>query len=171
MCLQFLWLLTSYSSLLACPLGSAINVLFSDSVMSDSLQPHELHIRLPCPSPLFKLMSIELMRPYNHLILCRPLLLLPSISASISRPFPMSWLFTDIRRPNYWTSASASVLPMNIQDWFPLGLTGLISLLFKGFSSVFSSTTVQKHQFFCIQLSSQSNSHIHTWPWKKHSLD
>ena len=124
-------------------------MLFSHQVMSDSLRHHELqHIRLPCPSPLFKLMSIELMRPYNHLILCWPLLLLPSISASISRPFPMSRLFTDIRWPNYWTSASASVPPMNIQDWFPLGLTGLIPLLFKGFSRVFSSTTVWKHLFF-----------------------
>ena len=57
---------------------------------------------------------------------------------------------------------SASVLPVNIQDWFPWGLTGLISLLSKGLSRVFSNTTVQKHQFFCAQLSSQSNSHIHT---------
>ena len=68
-------------------------------------------------------------------------------------------------------SASAPVLPMNIQDWFPLGWTGWISLQSKGLSRVFSNTTVQKHQFFSAQLSSQSNSHIHTWPWKIHSLD
>ena len=66
-----------------------------------------------------------------------------------------------------WVSASASVLPMNIQGWFPLGRTGWISLQFKGLSRVFSKTTVQKHQFFGTQLSSQSNSHIHTWPLEK----
>ena len=70
-----------------------------------------------------------------------------------------------------WVSASASVLPMNIQDWSPLGLTSWISLQSKGLSRVFSSTTVQKHQFFGAQLSSQSNSHIHTWLLEKHSLD
>ena len=64
-------------------------------------------------------------------------------------------------------SASASVLPMNFQGWFPVGLTGWISLLSKGLSRVFSSTTIQKHQFFSTQLSSQSNSHIHTWPLEK----
>ena len=64
-------------------------------------------------------------------------------------------------------SASASVLPMNIQDWFPLGWISLISLQSKGFSRVFSDTTVQKHQFFSAQLSSQSNSHIETWPLEK----
>ena len=64
-------------------------------------------------------------------------------------------------------SASASVIPVNIQDWFPLGLTDLISLLSKGLSRVFSSSTVQKHQFFGAQPSSQSNSHIHTWPLEK----
>ena len=64
-------------------------------------------------------------------------------------------------------SASASVLPMNTQDWSPLGWTDWISLQFKGLSRVFSNTTVQKHQFFCTQLSSRSNSHIHTWPMEK----
>ena len=64
-------------------------------------------------------------------------------------------------------SASAWVLPMNIQDWFPWGLTGMISLQSKGLSRVFSNTTVQKHQFFSAQFSSQSNSHIHTWPLEK----
>ena len=84
-----------------------------------------------------------------HLILCRPLLLLPSVFASI-RVFSNESVL-HFRWPNYWTLASASVLPMNIQDWFPLGLTGLISLLFKGLSRVFSSTIVQKHQFFATQ--------------------
>ena len=64
-------------------------------------------------------------------------------------------------------SASTSVLPMNTQDWSPLGWTGWISLQSRGFSRVFSNTTVQKHQFFGAQLSSQSNSHIHTWPLEK----
>ena len=86
---------------------------------------------------LLKLMSIESLIPSNHLILCCPLLLLPS------------------------------VFPMNILDWFPLELTGLISLHSKGLSRVFSNTTVQKYQFFRPQLSSQSNSHIHTRPLEK----
>ena len=79
-----------------------------------------------------------------------------------SASFPMSWLFPP---GSQYTAASdsASVLPMNIQDWFPLGLTGLISLLSKGLSRVFSSTTIQKHQFFSTQSSLWSNSHIHTW--------
>ena len=72
-----------------------------------------------------------------------------------------------IRWPKYWVLASASVLPMNIQDWFPLGLTDWISLLSKGLSKVFSNTTLQKHQFFGTQLSLWSNSHIHTWLLEK----
>ena len=106
----------------------------------------------------------DAIRP-SHLIICHPLLLLPSIPPSI-RAFPMSQLFA-------WggqiigVSASASVLPMNTQAWSPLGWTGWISLQPKGLSRVFSSTTVQKHQFFSAQPSSQSNSHIHTWPLEK----
>ena len=72
-----------------------------------------------------------------------------------------------ILRQSIGVSASASVLPMNTQDWSPLGWTGWISLQSKGLSRVFSNTTVQKHQFFSAQLSSQSNSHIHTWPLEK----
>ena len=98
---------------------------------------------------LLKLMSIELVIPSNHLILCQPLLLLPSIFPSI-RVFPMSQFF---KSGSQSIGVSASVLPMNIQDWFPLGLTGLISLQSKGLSRVFSKTTVQKHQFFGVQLS------------------
>ena len=97
---------------------------------------------------LLKLMSIESMISSNYLILCHPLLLLPSIFPSI-RVFPNSWLFTSSgQSTGTSTSASASVLLMNIQDWFPLGLTGLISLQSKGLSRVFSNTTVQKQPFF-----------------------
>ena len=101
---------------------------------------------------LLKLMSTESMIPSNHLILCRPLLLLPSVFSSI-RPFPMSQLFTSVGQ-SIGTSASVLVLPMNIHSWLPLGLTDLISLESKGLSRVFSSTTIQKHhQFFSSQSS------------------
>ena len=102
----------------------------------------------------------------------------PTISSSIApfssclqsfpalRYFPVSQFFASDGQ-SIKVSALASVLPMNIQDWYPLGLTGFISLQSKGLSRVFSNTTVQKHQFFCTQLSSQSNSHIHTWPLEK----
>ena len=80
-----------------------------------------------------------------------------------SRSFPIRQLFS-WGSQNIGVSASASVIPMNTQDWFPLGWTGWTSLQSKGLSRVFSNTTVQKHQFFRTQLSSQSNSHIHTWP-------
>ena len=105
---------------------------------------------------LLKLMSIESVMLSNHLILCCPLLLLPSIFPSI-RVFSNE-LVLHITWPNIGASTSVSVFPMNIQDWFPLGLIGLISLLSEGLSRVFSNTTVQKHQFwhspfFMIQLS------------------
>ena len=99
--------------------------------------------------------------PSNHLIFCRPLLLQPSIFPSI-RVFSNESVLC-IKWPSIGISASASVLPMNIQDWSPLGLTGLISLQSKGLSRVFSNTTVQTHQFFGAQPSLWSNSHIHTW--------
>ena len=86
-----------------------------------------------------------------------------------SGSFPISQLFA-LGGQSIGTSASASVLPMNIQDWFPLGWTGLISSQFKGLSGVFSNTTVQKHQFFGTQLSLWSNSHIPTWLLKKPQL-
>ena len=113
---------------------------------------------------LLKLMSIELVMLSNHLILCRPLLL-PSIFPK-SRSFQMSQLFT-LGGQSTGFSASTSVLPVNTQDWFPLGWTGWISLQSKGLSRVFSNTTVQNHQFFGAQLSLWSNSHIHTWPLEK----
>ena len=112
-----------------------------------------------------KLMSVELVIPSNHLILYRCLLLLPSIFPSI-RVFPMSQLLASGGQ-SIGASASVSVLPGNIQDWFPLELTSLISLQSKGLSRVFSNTTVQKHQFFSAQPSLWSNSHIHTWLQKK----
>ena len=104
---------------------------------------------------LLRFTSLESMIPSNHFLLCRPLLLLPSI-------FPSIRVFSDesvlcIRWSKYW-SFSFSMSPSNTQDWFPLGLTDLISS-FKGLSTVFSNITVQKHQFFSAQISSQSNSH------------
>ena len=98
-----------------------------------------------------KSMSIESVMPSNHLILCRPLLLLPSIFPA-SGSFPMSQLFTSGGQ-SIGVSASTSVLPMNTQYRSPLGLTGWISLQSKGLSRVFSNTTVQKHQFLCAQIS------------------
>ena len=114
---------------------------------------------------LLKLMPIESVMPSSHLILCHPLLLLPSIFPSI-RVFSNEFTL-HITWPEIGVSASSSVLPMNIQNWFPLGLIGLISLQSKGLSRVFSITTVQKHQFFGAQLSLQSKSHIHTWLLEK----
>ena len=113
-----------------------------------------------------KFMSIESVMPSNQLILCCSLLFLPSIFPSI-RVFSNESVLC-ISWPKYWNfSFSVSVLPMNIQEWFPLGLTIWISFQSKGISRVFSNTTVQKHHFFGAQLSSQYNSHIQTWPLEK----
>ena len=101
------------------------------------------------PQSLLKLVSIETVMPSNHLILCCPLLLLSSIFPA-SGSFPMSQFFAKGGQ-SIWASASATVHPMNIQDWFPLVWTSLISLQFKRLSRVFSSTTVQNHQFFGAQ--------------------
>ena len=135
----------------------------------DYLQHHELqHARPPIITnsrSLPKLMSIELVMPTSHLIFCHPLLLLPPIPPSI-RVFSNESTLR-MRWQSIGVSASASVLPMNTQDWSPLGWTGWISLQSKGLPRVFSNTTVQKHQFFGAQLSLQSNSHIHTWPLEK----
>ena len=148
------------------------SVQFSCSVMSDVLWPHGLqHIRLYCPSPTPRVCSNSCPSSWW----CHPTIsstvipfsscLLQSFPASGS--FPVSQLFASGDQ-SIGISASASVLPMNIQHWFPLGLTGLISFQSKGLSRIFSSTTVQKHQFFSAQPSSQPNFHIH---WKNHSLD
>ena len=117
---------------------------------------------------LLKLMSIELMMLPNHLILYILLLLLPLMFLSI-RVFPNKSALR-IEWPKYWSSASASVLPMNIQHWFPWGLTGWISLQSKGLSRVFSSTEVQKHQLFGAQLSLWFNFHIVYDYWKTIAL-
>ena len=114
---------------------------------------------------LLRLMPIKSVMPSSHLILCGPLLLLPPIPPSIRLFSNESTLH--MRWPNIGVSASASVLLMNTQDWFPLGWTGWISLQSKGLSRVFSNSTVQNYQFLFSQLSSQSNSHIHTWPLEK----
>ena len=113
---------------------------------------------------LLKLMSIELVMPSNHLILCH-LLLLRLLS------FPVSQLFASGGQ-SIGASASVSVAPKNTQGWFPLGLTGLVFLLSKGLSRVFSNTTVQKHQFFSVQPSfyGPTLTSIHHY-WKNHSLD
>ena len=127
--------------------GSRSVSQFSHSVLSDFLWPHGLeHTRLPCPSPTPRtcsksLMSIESVMPSNHHILCCPLLL-PSVFSSI-RVFSIELVLL-IRWPNIGVSASASVLPVNSQDWFPLGWTSWISQQSKGLSRVFSNTTVQK---------------------------
>ena len=117
---------------------------------------------------LFKLMSIKLLMPSNHLILCHPLLILPSIFPSIRVFSNESALH--IRWPSIGVSASTSVFPMNTQHRSPLGWTGWISLQSKGLSRVFSNTTVQKHQFFGTQLYSPTLTSIHDH-WKNHSLD
>ena len=134
-------------------------------VVSDSLWPHELqHARPPCPSPTpgLRLTSIESVMPSSHLILCRPLLLLPPIPPSIRHFSNESTL--RMRWPKYW-SFSFSIIPSK-------EIPGLISfrmdwLQSKGLSRVFSNITVEKHQFFGAQPSSQFNSHIHTWPQEK----
>ena len=109
---------------------------------------------------LLKVMSIESVLLSNHLICCHPLLL-PSIFLA-SGSFPMSQFFSTSGQ-SIGASTSASVLPMNIQDWLPLRFTGLISLLSKGLSRVFSSTTIWRHQFFGAQPSLWSNSHTCKW--------
>ena len=117
----------------------------------------------------FKFMSIESVMLFNYLILCQPLLLPPSISPSIRVFFNESALC--IRWPKYGALTSASVFPMNIQDWVPLELTGLISLKTKGLSRVFSGTTIQKHQFFSIPPSLWSTrTSVHDY-WKNHNFD
>ena len=116
--------------------------------MNRSMPGFPVHHQLP---EFTQTMSIELVMPSNHLILCRPLLLLPPIPPSI-RVFSNESTLR-MRWPRIGVSASTSVLPMNTQDWSPLGWTGWISLQSKGLSRVFSNTTVQKHQIFSTQLS------------------
>ena len=145
------------------------SVQFSLSVVSDSATPwiaaHQASLSISNSWSLLKLMSIESVIPTSHLVLCCPLLLLPPIPPSI-RVFSNESTLR-IRWPKYW-NFSFSVSPSNEHpglisfrmDWLDLFQS-------KGLSRVFSNTTVQKHQFFGAQLSSQSNSHIHTWPLEK----
>ena len=147
-----------------------ISVQFSHSVLSDSLRSHGLqHDRLPCPSPTPGACSNS--RTSSRW--CHPTIsfsVIPFSSCLQSFPSSGSFLMNQFFASggqSIGVSASASVLPMNIQDWFPLGWTGWISLQSKGLSRVFSNTTVQKHQLFCAQLSLWSNSHIHTWLLEK----
>ena len=146
------------------------SVQFSHSVVSDSLWPHGLqHTRLLCPSPTPGAGSNSCSWSWW----CHP-----TISSSVipfssslqffpaSGSFAMSQFFTSGGQ-SIGVSASTSILPVNIQDWFPLGWTGWISLQSKGLSRVFSNTTVQKHQFFGPQYSLKSNSHIHAWLLEK----
>ena len=131
--------------------------------MSNSLRPNGLqHTRLPCPSatPLAYADSCWLSRWCHPTIssIVNPLLFMRSTFPSTQNFSSESAL--SIRWTKYWVSAWASVLPMNIQGWFLLGLTGLTSLLPKGLSIIFSSTTFQKHWFFATELSLWSNSHI-----------
>ena len=138
--------------------------------MSDYLWPHGLqHTRLPCPSPISGAYS----NSCPSCQWCHPTIsssLIPFSSHLQSFPasgsFPMSQFFASGGQ-SIAASASASVLPINIQDWFPLGWTGWNSSQLKGLSRLFSDNTVQKHRFFRAQLSLWSNSHIHTWPLEK----
>ena len=120
---------------------------------------HQASLSITNSRSLLKLMSIELVMPSNHLSLCRPLLLPTSIFPSIK-----NFSNESSGGQSIGLSASASVLPMNTQDWFSLGWSGWISLQSKGLSRVFFNTTVQKHQFFGTQPSLWFNSHISTWP-------
>ena len=153
--------------------GFFSSVQFSCSVVSDSLRPHESqHARPPCPSPTSGVHSDS--HPLSQW--CHPL-----ISSSVFpfffrlQSFPASGSFQMSQflksgGQNIGVSASTSVLPMNIQSWFPLGWTDWISLQSKGLSRVFSNTTVQKHQFFSAQLYSTTLTSIHDY-WKNHSFD
>ena len=130
---------------------------------------HQASLSITNSRSSLRLMSIELVMPSSHLTLCRPLLLLPPIPPSI-RVFSMSQLFA-WGGQSTGVSALASFHPKNSQGWSPLEWAGWISLQSKELSSVFSNITIQKHQFFGTQLSSQSNSHIHIWPLEKPYLD
>ena len=136
------------------------SVQFSLSVMSGSLRPHGLpHIRLPCPSPTPRVYSNSYsLTQWYHLTISSSVIPFPHLqSFPASGSFQMSQFFASGGQ-SIGLSASTSVLPMNIQDRFPLGWTGLISLLSNGLSRVFSNPTVQKHQFFSAKPSLQSNS-------------
>ena len=152
------------------PLQTSVSIQFSHSFVSNSLQPHESQNARPrCPSPTPGVHPNP--RPLSQW--CHPTILSSVIPFSscpqlfpASGSFQMSQVFASGGQ-SVRVSASTSVLPMNTQDWSPSEWTDWISLQSKGLSRAFSNTTVQKHQFFSAQLSSQSNSHIHTWPQEK----
>ena len=145
-------------------------VQFSSLVMSDSLPLHEpQHARPPCPSPTPRVYPNSCpLSWWCHLTISSSVIPFSSCLQSFPAPgsFQMSQLFASGGQ-NIGVSASTSVLPINTQDWSPLGWTGWISLQFKRLSTDFSNITVPKHQFFCAQLSLYSNSHIHTWLLEK----
>ena len=147
-----------------------IYVQFSCSVMSNSLRPHGLqHARPPCPSPAPRVCSNSCpLSQWCHRTISSSVIPFSSSPQSFpaSGSFPRSQFFSSGGQ-RIGVSASASVLPMNIQDGSPLGWTSWISLQSKGLSRVFSNTTVQKHQFFGAQPSFWPNFHIHTWPQEK----
>ena len=150
--------------------GMSTAYQFIYSVVSDSLRPHGLqHTRPPYPSPTPGVYSNSCpLSQWCHLIISSSIVPFSSCPQS----FPASGSF-QMSQLSAWggqsigASASTSVLPMNTQDWFPIGWTGWIFLQSKGFSRVFFNTTVPKHQFFGARLSSQPNSHIHTWLLEK----
>ena len=143
------------------------SVQFNLSIVPNSLQPHEpQHTRLPCPPPIPRVYQNSCpMSRWCHQTISSSVVSFSSCPQSfpLSGTFQISQLFTSGGQ-SIGVPASTSVLPMNIQDWSPLGCTGWTTFQSKGLSRVFSNTTVQKHQFFGVQLSSLSNSHIHTWP-------
>ena len=151
-------------------IANTYSVQFSHSLMSDSLQPHESqHARPPCTSPTPGVYPNSCpSSQWYHPAISPSVIPFSSCPQSLpaSGSLTMNQLFT-WGGQNIGVSASASVPPMNTQDWSPSGWTGWISLQSKGLSRIFSNNTIQKHQFFCAQLSSQSNSHIHTWPLEK----
>ena len=144
------------------------------SVMSNSFRPHGLqHARPPYPHQLLECTQTHVHWFGDAVQPSHPLSSPSPPALNLSQPsgsFQMSQLFASGGQ-SITVLALTSVLPMNIQDWFPLGWTDWISLQSKGLSRVFSNTTVQKHQFFGTQLSLYSNSHIHTWLLEKHSFD
>ena len=146
------------------------SVQFSCSVLPNSLRPHESqHARPPCPSPNPRVHSDSRpSSPWCHPAISSSVIPFSSCPQSLpaSESFPMSQLFAWGGQSNR-VSALASFLLKKSQGWSPSEWTGWISLQSKGLSRVFSNTTVQKHQFFSAQLSSQSNFHIHTWPLEK----
>ena len=146
------------------------SVQFSRSVVSDSLRPHESqHARPPCPSPSPRVHSDSCpLSPWCHPAISSWVVPFSSCPQSLpaSKSFPVSQLFA-WGGQSTGVSALASFPPKKAQGWSPSEWTGWISLQSKGLSRVFSNTIVEKHQFFSAQPSSQSNSHIHTWPLEK----